>query len=548
MEQNKQITIQELQEELELKAIPPTVEARMRQVYAQLPDTLPKRKAIPPWARRALCTAASLALACTALLGINGANPALAENLPFIGGIFQAINRPMGGSVIQNLVDTQENIQGMAVEVPEKEKNVIELKPQGLWEKPVTAQLKEVYYDGSFVYAGLEFLVDCDTGWLMSDKGDSVAINGVVLTEENAGGFCDMSSYYWERAGKGSYVMQRAFRVPDELRDADSLEITLGFDGIANQGSETPLNSSSFDFSFTAKKKSVDCRTADCAGLEMGGVKLVSASTTPAGTVVEIDVPDSYINPACYTCFSDGCSMGGLGGTDYSLGNGFSRYILIGGTVKDSDPRNVVASLFDKNGSSQYEAVFVIDFAAGTAKLGTADDVKDPPRGDYAAGLDAVKALKEKGEGYLVSRFFAGEQKKSMFILTPNGYQDLRVELWQDGQMLQSLDITDEYVDWETNARYWEYTLGEDGKWRRSYLDYTGLNRQSMFFDNAPNLDVSAPCTVKIYHRDELVLDQELVWNQPNFGDPNILEEEEEVLDESIEDESLEAVESETEE
>lgn len=449
--------------------------------------------------------------------------------------------------MIQNLVDTQENIQGMAVEVPEKEKNVIELKPQGLWEKPVTAQLKEVYYDGSFVYAGLEFLVDCDADWLMSDKGDSVAINGVVLTEENAGGFCDMSSYFWERTGKGSYVMQRAFRVPDELRDADSLEITLGFNGIANQDSGT-LNSSSFDFSFTAKKNSVDCRTADCAGLEMGGVKLVSASTTPAGTVVEIEAPDSYVNPACGLRFSDGCSMGYLGGNDYSLGNGFNRHILIGGTVKDSDPRNVVAYLFDKNGSYQFEAVFVIDFAAGTARLGTADDVKDPPRGEYAAGIDAVKALQEKSEGYLVSRFFASEQKKSMYILTPNGYQDLRVELWQDGQLLQSLDSTDEYGDWETNARYWEYTLGEDGKWRRSYLDYTGLNCQFLFFDNAPTLNTSAPCAVKIYHRDELVLDQELVWNQPNPGDPNILEEEEETLNESIEDESLDAVESETEE
>ncbi len=132
-----------------------------------------------------------------------------------------------------------------------------------------------------------------------------------------------------------------------------------------------------------------------------------------------------------------------------------------------------------------------------------------------------------------MSRFFAGEQKKSMYILTPNGYQDLRVELWQDGQLLQSLDSTDEYGDWETNARYWEYT---------------GLNCQFLFFDNAPTLNTSAPCAVKIYHRDELVLDQELVWNQPNPGDPNILEEEEETPEEGIEDESLEAVESETEE
>lgn len=524
MERNKQADIQKLQEELELQAIPQAVEARLRQVYAELPDSLPTRKAMPRWVRRSLCTAASLALACTALLGINGANPALAENLPFIGGVFQTINRPWGGSVVQNLVDTQENVQSMAVEMPEKEKNVIELKPHGLWEKPVTAQLKEVYYDGSFVYAGLEFLVDCDAAWLMSDKGDSVAINGVVLTEENAGGFCDMSSYYWEQAGKGSYVMQRAFRVPDELRDADSLEITLGFDGIADRNSGT-LNSSSFDFSFTAKKNSVDCRTTDCAGLEMGGVKLVSASTTPAGTVVEIDVPESYVNPARGIRFSDGCSMGYLGGNDYSLGNGFNRCILIGGTVKDSDPRNVVAFLFDKNGSSQFEAVFVIDFAAGTARLGTADDVKDPPSGEYAAGLDAVKALKEKGEGYLVSRFFASEEKKSMFILTPNGYQNLRVELWQDGQLLQSLDSTDEYGDWETNANYWEYTPTEDGKWKRSHLDHTGLNCQFVFFDNAPNLDVSAPCSVKIYHRGELVLEQELVWNQPDPSDPDIIEE-----------------------
>ena len=141
MKQNRNALTYEMQAELELCAVPEAIERKLRQVYAGLPEKVPARKRIlPRWAQRSLATAASLATAFTVLLGVNGANPALAEGLPFVGGIFQNINRKFVPT--QNLTEAQRRVSDMAVPVGENQETSVTVPAGGMLEKPLTASLK----------------------------------------------------------------------------------------------------------------------------------------------------------------------------------------------------------------------------------------------------------------------------------------------------------------------------------------------------------------------------------------------------------------------
>ena len=81
-----EFTLQELREELELKAVPEKVEEKLKVLYAELPDELPVRGGerrsllkvlgtVTGQLRRRFCC-------CSAL---NTVNPALAESLPGLG-------------------------------------------------------------------------------------------------------------------------------------------------------------------------------------------------------------------------------------------------------------------------------------------------------------------------------------------------------------------------------------------------------------------------------------------------------------------------------
>lgn len=259
MKQNRNALTYEMQAELELCAVPEAIERKLRQVYAGLPQQVPTRKKVlPRWARRTLATAASFAAAAGLLLGVNGANPVLAESLPFVGGIFQNINNQI--VPLQNLSETQQRISGMAVPVAETEQNTVTIPAGCLLEKPATASLKEIYYDGSFVFAGIEFQIDVNSNLLSEKNGREygVLLNGEPQTEpqtvldengavtgryDNSGGFVDMTSpsNVWTQVERGRYIMQRAFRVPDALQGAESLDVALSFAGIEDGNSLTGL-------------------------------------------------------------------------------------------------------------------------------------------------------------------------------------------------------------------------------------------------------------------------------------------------------------------
>lgn len=553
MKQNRNALTYEMQAELELCAVPEAIERKLRQVYAGLPQQVPTRKKVlPRWVRRTLATAASFAAAAGLLLGVNGTNPVLAESLPFVGGIFQNINNQI--VPLQNLSKTQQRISGMAVPVAETEQNTVTIPAGCLLEKPATASLKEIYYDGSFVFAGIEFQIDVNSNLLSEKNGREygVLLNGEPQTEpqtvldengavtgryDNSGGFVDMTSpsNVWTQVERGRYIMQRAFRVPDALQGAESLDVALSFAGIEDGNSLTGLvNSTPFTLEFTAQKNRADIRQVDCQGVEMGGVRLLSAYTTPAATYIEVEYPGRYVNPATGAAFEDGIAIGYYGAnggavrlcaTEADLGNGMLQKRLVLAGLKEDESRKVVCWLFDKNGSGQYETVFILDFAAGTVELGSAEDVQAAPVFDYACGAEAVKAL--AGGEYAVEKIHLDQDKPMVYLMTGDKKRDLRVEFWQEG--VSACTAYSDGYSWRDDALYWEYyNLKNGSSMSRDEDRYEGTeHRQHMLFvpELYVSLDPGLPVTVKVFDKDsgdellaqEVALTQSQLYDEPEY-------------------------------
>ena len=543
MKQNREALRYEAQAELELQTVPPVIENKLRQVYAGLPEKVPARKRIlPRWAQRSLATAASLATAFTVLLGVNGANPALAEGLPFVGGIFQNISRKFVPT--QNLTEAQRRVSDMAVPVGENQETSVTVPAGGMLEKPLTASLKEVYYDGSFVFAGIEFQIDADDDYVSERMGPhyDVLLNGesqiehgedgmVTYQNDNGSGFVDMSlSDMMTQVERGRYITQRAFRVPDALQGAESLNVSLSFEGLDSE--KAALNSTPFTLDFTAQKTEANIRSIHCQGAEMGGVRLLSAYTTPAATYIQVEYPESYVNPAAGAAFEDGIGIGYFGSTEEIMvpkstteGGGMIRERQVLAGLKEGEDRKVVWWLLDKNGSGRYEAVFILDFAAGTVELGSAEDVQAAPVFDYACGAEAVKAL--AGGEYAIEKIHLDQDKPMVYLMTGDKKRDLRVEFWQEGA--RACTAYSDGYSWRDDALYWEYyNLKNGSSMSRDEDRYEGTeHRQHMLFvpELYVSLDPGLPVTVKVFDKDsgdgllaqEVALTQSQLYDEPEY-------------------------------
>lgn len=513
--QNREFDLDEMKRDLELEAVPQAVDRRLRQVYAELPDELPvKRHTLRTLGRTLGGTAASLAAAFLLLFGLNAANPAFAESIPVIGSIFQRINEGGPKNMAATQLAVQQNaapVEGVSTQVP----------AAGLWEKPMTVTVREAYFDGVFLYAGLDLEVDAKSDFLYGPTGPGydVLINGksqLIYPEEGDSaqdreGFAQLSLPRWQRDGDNHYIGQQVFRVPEQYQDLDSLEVTLKHSGFTDSEKGT-VNSTPFEFRFTVRKNDAKMVRVDGNGLEMGGVKLISAASSTAGTEFVVDFPETYDNPASGVQFADGAGLGALGdSTPQSLENGMTRRVRVFGGLRETEDRPVVFYVFDKNGSDDYVAVFVVDFQAGTVSLGSSEDVKDAPSAGYACGWDGLESF---AEGYKVTRVFAGEEKNLMYLATPNAYREIRAEVYQDGDLLGSVISDRSEQGFYHPYLYWQYT-DTDGESREDHE--TNLNAYQLSF-GTDLFDLSKDVTVKIYGTDsgDLLHEETFSWNQPN--------------------------------
>lgn len=145
---------------LEITAVPPAVEARLRQVYAELPGDVPQTYAGPMAEldgyeevlpvkvtplQRTLKVAAgacgAMAAAMVLLVGLNTVNPEFTESLPGLGGLFAQVNgkNPLG----QNL-DTYDDLEQVSqVAISDMDSGY-------------QLTVDEAFCDGEYVYFTLE--------------------------------------------------------------------------------------------------------------------------------------------------------------------------------------------------------------------------------------------------------------------------------------------------------------------------------------------------------------------------------------------------------
>ena len=88
----------QLAEEWGMEQTTPSYRRALRQVYAELPDELPvKRYPLRQAMKGLAAVAAVFVMVCVGLFALNAAQPQIAEALPGVGGVFQALNQPEEG-------------------------------------------------------------------------------------------------------------------------------------------------------------------------------------------------------------------------------------------------------------------------------------------------------------------------------------------------------------------------------------------------------------------------------------------------------------------
>lgn len=499
--------------------------------------------------RRLSFSVSAVAAVMVLLIGTNALFPAFAESLPFIGGVFEAFNR---GAVSDNMRDAQNSLNNYAVPA---EENTVQVPAGGLGQSPVNISVDQVYYDGVFVYAGLIMEVDGCSDTVYSNnwgKYYNVLLNGdpqVQWDEEtgdyaSAEGFAETTaSGWWQKVEDGKYISQRGFRVPEKYQNLDYLDVTLCSQGIEDgaAGLTRMINSTPFQLSFAVEKNEAVVQNIS-GPFEINGVTFLSAEASPAGSIFSFEVSGRYNNPLRVIRFDDGRSLGDAGaGKTAELAGGGERQTWFMGGLQPDEGRKVVLGLLDKNDTGEYIAVFVLDFQKGTVEGGTPEDIKEPPYARYVCGTENVES---QTDGLLVSDFEYGEAKNCLWLLTGSDYQELTVELWQDGQWVGSAVTQNDKLHWSHEPHYVEYVHQNDGSWTVEWVTDIPLNQYMLSFDRLQGLDTERPALIKVIDRDtgEVLLEQDIEWNQPRHNDPGIIHPE--VEDDITKESSYDAVSS----
>ena len=461
-------------------------------------DFLPeKRKALH--GRRTLI----FALAAVLVLGLAvgaGASGVLGN----LTGIFQKAPNTQGW---KNLDVMQESLQRFSVPVEECEVTV----PGGLADKEMQVAVREAYYDGEFLYAGLAMSVNESVDSLFDnlEKGYDILLNGESQAAfEDGKGLLYRSdgeattTAHWEKQDDGRYISLRGFRVPEEYRGRDRLEVTLEYAGIYTRdvlGLEHTVNGREFSLRFSVEKNNAPVRSIDGNGLEMGGIRFVSAVSTPAGTAFTLDFPNSYRNPSHGAKFQDGSAIGPATGRSPSveIEPGVTRVTKLQAGIAEGDSRKVLYSVFDKNGSDRYAAVFLLDFDQGTATLDTPEAVTENAFVSRGYKLEDTE-LEKITEGYKITlvSWKEGGNMLSIFVATPNEPRDLTVEIWQDDEMIGS----------RLN------TYGPDGNGFTRDMYREGLHNSPVSLLGMEDLNGDEPVTIRLYDaQTEELLDEETI-------------------------------------
>lgn len=392
--------------------------------------------------------AAALVLIC--LIGINALSPALAESLPFLGGIFRQINR----NGPNNLQETQESIQsyaqpfnsGAASSLP-----ALEVPANNEEEQNLHITAEEVYYDGYLFYAGLRLKLDRELdepSQILQD--DQVPDYDIVIDGEgcygwnerggrgqDVPGFAALDRGQWTKAGPREYICQRACLLPEKYWNKERLEVALRYKGISTHSliPDAHLNTSPFTLYLTAERNDAPVKEISCEGIGTNGIEITRAVATPAATFFTLEYNENGQDLITGPKFSDGYALGVQGRCfPQSFENGRRCVTEVFGALEKEETRQVILEVCDKGGSKQAEAIFVIDFQAGTIALGDKDDLAEDLNASYCRSeADALPP----GESWALESLSVESGRGFWRVSGPeDGPFPLRVEIYQQETLM----------------------------------------------------------------------------------------------------------------
>ena len=276
---------EELRRALDLTQVPDAVNRKLRQVYAELPEEVPHKSRWREPLPKAAGVFAALAVVCGGLLGLNAANPALAESIPGLGSLFALMNdhtmHPMG-SHVGTYVDHVEELD-LAADAPA--------------DTDYELTLDEAFCDGSYVYltlrvAGPEEAEQYESLNLMCDgKSDfRLLVDGAeaelfTLGEQTL------------EDGTEAFALVHELASPVENGQEVSARLEVGSlyglypqDDSKSGGWQYDTLKVGFTADFTVTADTSQNRSQELSA-EDNGVKLYGIKTTPGYLLVDMEIP-----------------------------------------------------------------------------------------------------------------------------------------------------------------------------------------------------------------------------------------------------------------
>lgn len=270
---NSVYDMEALKGSLELERVPEAVERRLRQVYAELPDELPRRKTGPAKLLKGLAaTAAGLAAAFVVLLGVSAVNPAFAEELPLVGVLFRQYNQGKK-TAVGTYIGTFDGI------------SQINSQADGKNAEGLTLTAKEAYSDGEYIH--LSFTMTAPEEYqeryeYLSLKTE-VKVNGQALDP------------YWvslEPAGD-RFEGTLSLRLDIPAKNGETLSLiyeTTEFMGIGKDYTTQEALSGAFSGSFSLTADTSHNQVIEGFG-GSGDIRIEKVEASPSHTKITYEIP-----------------------------------------------------------------------------------------------------------------------------------------------------------------------------------------------------------------------------------------------------------------
>lgn len=274
-----------LRRELDIAAVPLVIDNKLRQVYAELPEELPKSKTWLRPLQKAVGVFAALAIVCGGLLGLNAANPAFAESIPGLGSLFALMNdhtmHPMGSHV--------GTYEGSVEE--------LDLAATAPADTDYSLTLDEAFCDGNYVYLTLQV-----TGPEEAEKYESLSLSCDGQSDFRLlvdGTEAELFTTGGQTLPDGDYAFALVYELAAPAQDGEELSAALTVPGLYGVYSVDESKSKDWRYDQVGGEFTADFTlTADTSqnqsqelSAQDNGVKLYGIETTPGYLLVDMEIP-----------------------------------------------------------------------------------------------------------------------------------------------------------------------------------------------------------------------------------------------------------------